>query len=350
MMQRQAKGWQPEPGQWLVFRTDTQVQAQSVDIYVMLQIPSLYCYGFFLVPGMEPNEKDVKQLLQKAFRKDGSWPHRLTLPKGDPAESVFRKFAEPNKVSIDTQPMALLEPFARPFKEDFGKFAISPSGMVGSNLRDAASPEDKESAEAGIPDSYDPCPCASGKKYKFCCKRIFHEVIMAMCAAEEGHPNEALKWMAKAQAIAGETAEVLCRYAIVYSHFDKTKSNEYLEKCLHLFPKYARAYYIRGVELKENGKHEEALSAYQKAIDRYPPTDKYHLNEVWNNVGTMHHEQGRHEEAKSAWERALVYLPSDRIVKNNLIEFIYTNPTVPETLREPSPFVAHFMEALEGKQ
>ena len=190
MTRKQNKDWQPESGQWLVFRTDTQVRSECVDIYVMLQIPSLYCYGFFLVQGVEPKESDVEQILQKAFQKDGRWAKRLTLPKGDPAETIFKKLAESKKVTVETQPMGLLEPYARPFKEDFGKVAFSPSGMVGSNLRDDVPPEDREAAEASIPDSYDPCPCSSGKKYKFCCKKIFREVLMAMCAAEEGRPDE----------------------------------------------------------------------------------------------------------------------------------------------------------------
>lgn len=316
----------------------------------MLQFPSLYCYGFFLLQGIEPNESDVKNLLMRAFKKDGSWARKLTLPKGDPAESCFRKFAEPNNVRVDEQPKAFLEPYARPFKYEFGKVVSSQSSMIGSNFRDDVHEDDLKAAEISIPDSDDPCPCANGKKYKFCCKRIFKEVVMAMCTAEEGQAAEALKWMAKAEAIVGETGEVLCRYAIVYSHSDPKRSEEYLKKCLRLFPDYPRAHYIRGVELNEQGKTKQALSAYEKAIEKYLPTDKYHLNEVWNNVGTILYEQGQLEKAKTAWEKALVYLPSDRVVKRNLIQFIYTNLEVPESLRKPSPFVAHFMAARDRKR
>ena len=72
-----------------------------------------------------------------------------------------------------------------------------------------------------IPDSYDLCPCASGSKSKFCCKRIFPEIVQAMAAAEEGDYREALRWMKEAEKIAGLSAEVLCRLAIVYRYFDK---------------------------------------------------------------------------------------------------------------------------------
>jgi tetratricopeptide (TPR) repeat protein len=350
MSGKEVKGWQPEQGQWLVFRTDTQVQSNSVDIYVMLQIPTLYAYGFFLVQGERPKEKEVRELLNSGFKKDGRWARKLTLPKDDPAEKMFREIAEPNGVKVETQPGARLEPFAAPFKEDFARTTFSPAGMFSeANFKDDIPEEDKESAKASIPDSYDPCPCASGKKYKFCCKKIFREVIMAMCASEEGRPQEALTWMAKAQSVAGESAEVLCRYGIIYSRFDKKKAEEYFEKCLRQFPEYPRAHYIRGIDLKEKGDTEGALASYHKAIERYLPTDRYHLNEVWNNVGTIHFDRDEYEEAKTAWEKALVYLPSDGLVKRNLIEFIYTNPDVPEALRKPSPFVERFMSARERK-
>jgi hypothetical protein len=346
MNRKQKIPWQPEPGQWLVFRTDSQVKTNPIDIYVMVQIPSLYAYGYFAVQGECPKKSDVRDLLHRAFQKDGAWTKKLTLPKGDPCEKVFREIAEPHGVVVDLQPTALLEPYAAPFKSGLARTAFSPAEMFSDpNFKETTTAEEKESALASIPDSYDPCPCASGKKYKFCCKKIFREVIMAMCAAQEGRAKEALQWMAKAQTILGETAEVLCRYGIVHSYFDRKKASECFQKCLTLFPDYPRVYYIRGIELKEKGDVEGAIAAYRKAIERYLPTDKYHLNEVWNNLGTMHFESGNFEEAKAAWEKALVYLPSDSVVKNNLVEFIYTNPDVPEALRKPSPFVERFMSS-----
>ena len=138
---------------------------------------------------------------------------------------------------------------------------------------------------------------------------------------------------------------MLCRYGIVYSYFNPKRAEEYFEKCQRHFPNYPRTHYIRGIELVEKGDREGALASYKKAIEAYLPTDKYHLNEVWNNVGTIHYEMGQLADAKAAWERALLYLPSDTMVKENLVSCIYTNPAASEALRHPSPFVKHFMAA-----
>lgn len=85
------------------------------------------------------------------------------------------------------------------------------------------------------------------------------------------------------------------------------------------------------------------MSSYETAIANYPVSDKFHLNETWNNLGTIRFKQSDFEKAKGAWEKALMYLPSDQVAKLNLIDFIYENPDVPSDLRQPSPFVARLL-------
>lgn len=184
----------------------------------------------------------------------------------------------------------------------------------------------QDSLKYFIPDSYDFCPCASGKKYKFCCKRIFREVMGAMTAAEEGKLSEALEWITKAKYIIGETAEVICREAIVYSFFNIKKSEEILDKCLAINPNHPRSHYLRGIMLNDQGDIQGAIVEYEMAIANYPKSDHFHLNEAYNNLGTAFHALNDLTKAKIAWEQALVHLPSDKMTKRNLEEFIYNKP------------------------
>src|SRR5262249_9027408 len=149
------------------------------------------------------------------------------------------------------------------------------------------------------------------------------EVSQAMIAAEEGNLSEALGWIAKAKNSVGETAEVLCREAIVYSYFDTEKSEATLNRCLVVNPKHPRAHYLRGIKLKEQGDFVGAIKAYETAIAHYPETDHYHLNEVYNNLGTVFHAMGNGIKAQSCWEKALLYLPSDKTARRNLNDCIY---------------------------
>jgi tetratricopeptide (TPR) repeat protein len=149
----------------------------------------------------------------------------------------------------------------------------------------------------------------------------------AMVAAEEGDYTTALTWIDKAKSVVGETAEVICRESIIYSYFDNKKSNDLLAQCLSINPKHPRAHYLIGLMLKESGDIEGAVTAYQRAIHHYPPTDVFHLNEVYNNLGSAFYSGGNIEEAKSAWEKALLYLPSDKTTRRNLAEFIHNRRT-----------------------
>lgn len=177
------------------------------------------------------------------------------------------------------EPRGQIESLIAPVKESLGKRFYSPSSFSSVALREDATEDERESARQFMPDSYDPCSCGSGKKFKLCCKPIIGEIIAAMAAAESSHLTEAFGWMEKAAAIAGETAEVLCRYAVVYSFTDSKKFGAYLKSCLQVNPNHPRANYLLGIHLRERGDLKGAVKAYETALSNYPATDKYHLNE-----------------------------------------------------------------------
>ena len=212
-------------------------------------------------------------MLNRALAKKGEAPLQVMLPQDDPAELFFRQAAKKLQVGFESVLAESIVEISSSLKKSFGQHFTSPSTWDAENSGD-------DDAKSMIPDSYHLCPCGSGEKYKYCCKRIFREVTAAMCAAEEGNFREALEWIAKAKVRVGNTAEVLGRESIVYSFFDSKKSEELLKQCLAVNSKYPRAYYPMGLTMKERGDYKEAIIAYNKAIKYYPITDHYHLNEV----------------------------------------------------------------------
>jgi|SRR5579863_7917310 len=327
---------------WLIFRLDTQVKDQPVDVYLLMDLPSGIILDFESILGLSLNPEEAQKLFQAGCDQKGRWPRRVLIGKGDPSEKTIQTALASHGVPLESAPRDHLEPLIAPMKESFGRQFYSPSSFASVGLREDVIEDDRESARHFMPDSYDPCSCGSGKKFKFCCKPIIGEIISAMAAAQSGHFTEALNWMEKAAAIAGETAEVLCRYAVVYSFTDAKKSEAYLKRCLQVNPNHPRANYLRGVNLKEKGDLKGAVQAYESALSNYPATDQYHLNEVLVNLGSAHFELGNIPDAKAAWEKALVLLPSDTMVRKNLLEFIYGNPALAPAERERSPFVARF--------
>ncbi|NDC23975.1 MAG: hypothetical protein EBZ49_07580 [Proteobacteria bacterium] len=122
---------------------------------------------------------------------------------------------------MEVQPKAALLSYTQEFKSGLGEFAFSPAALTCLTPSDEITMEEIEAAKAGIPDSYDPCPCASGNKYKFCCKRILREVMMAMVLLEERKFLEALEHLKKAEQRVGRTAEVLCPFWLRHCGFEK---------------------------------------------------------------------------------------------------------------------------------
>lgn len=236
----------PENDAWLVLRLDSQVKDQPIDFYVLMDLPS----GILLTSEITPDTLTTKRataLLKQGRTKKGRLPRRILLAKGDPAEPSLRRAAEALQLSLETPPARQLEGLIAPVKESFGKEFFSPSSIGYAGIKDDVDEMDREGARQMVPDSYDSCSCASGRKFKFCCKPIFREIMGAMLAVENGRGPEALDWIAKAKAIVGETAEVLCREAIVISFFDAKKSEKVLERCLAVNPRHPRASYIVNV-------------------------------------------------------------------------------------------------------
>jgi len=329
---------------WLVLRLDTQIEDQAADVYMLMELPSGMLISHAIALGEGLKKREARQFLQEAFSKTRYWPKRIFITKGDPVGRSLKALAAEHACAIETYPEAALEELISPVKGHFGQHVYSPSSVAYGPMKDELSPDEQESAKHFIPDAYDPCPCASGKKYKFCCKPIFREILDAMTEAADGRTDRALKSIQEAKAKVGETAEVLCREALVYSYVDACECERRIERCLELFPNHPRANYVKGLTCREKELFPEALHYYQRAIENYPQTDRFHLNETYNNIGTVYYEMGDYARAKESWEKGLFLLPSDDMVKQNLIEFIYSNPDIPPALREMSPMVRRLFE------
>ncbi len=76
--------------------------------------------------------------------------------------------------------------------------------------------------------------------------------------------------MRAAEEINGLSAEVLCRYAVVYSFSDQGEYETYLHRCLEKNPRHSRAHYMMGLTLVKQGKLDAAIKEYQQAIENYP--------------------------------------------------------------------------------
>ena len=325
---------------WIVSRLSSPmiVQNESVDVYVLLDAASCYIFGQIAYVGETPSRNEFNALFKRARKMQRSWPGKLYIPKQDPAEAIISETAVKAGIQIEVVPPPYLDDILNPIKESFLNFL---SGQKASETE--VKNNNEESVWDLLPDSYDLCSCGSGKKYKFCCKVVMREITGAMCAVEDKNFSEAIRMLDSAKEKVGETAEILCRYAIAYSLKSDDLFKEWLNKALNVNPKHPRSHYLLGLQAVKEGDPQSAVASYQKAIEFYPVTDRFHLNETWNNLANVYFDLGEIQKAKGGWEKALTYLPTDQVTKRNLKEFIYDNEHLSEELRVPSPFVLRLL-------
>ena len=306
---------------WLVCRLDTQVDRKMVDVYLLVDKDSEFVLAMDIIEDTI-TELQTKELVKKA-ELQAPFPPQIFLAYGDPIKEHLSKICKIYNINLIEVFAAEIDKLTLELRKKFSEICFSPSSIVHIMDDDNLGEHDdtKEAIAASIPDSYAPCPCNSGKKYKFCCKRIFREVVEAMAAIEKYDFEVALDWLDQAEKIVGITAETLCRKAIIYSYSDDEKSNQYLTECINKFPEYPRAYYVQGLMFSEAGDDTKAILSYKKAISLYPSSDPYHINEAYNNLGIVFHRVGDLDNAKKAWHQALFYIPSDKYAKNNIIHF-----------------------------
>lgn len=322
---------------WILHREDVDtVKDGNCNVYALLDAYSGFCFGMVTAIEM-PSNAQLVDLLQEARTKAKTWPKQALIVKQDPLVETFKTIGKDLKVETHALPARDLQPYTQPFSESFFEFK---TGKRPHEWHAAV----KEEIKAFIPDTYDPCPCASGKKFKFCCQPCFKEITFAMCASERGNLEEALHFMQEAASKVGQTAEILCRYAICWSFFDQQKYLEYLKQAAELNSNHPRTNYILGIEAAAEQDYAKAVLYYRKAIEYYPKEDRYHLNEAYNNLGTAYFSMKCYQESKEAWEKALVLFPTDETVYTNLTQYIYENLELPHSIREKSLFIQKYLE------
>jgi tetratricopeptide (TPR) repeat protein len=88
---------------------------------------------------------------------------------------------------------------------------------------------------------------------------------------------------------------------------------EKTEAVLAANPKDARARFLKGLILTEQGKPQEAIAVFNALTDDYPE-----LPEPYNNLAVLYAAQGQYEQARKALEMAIRTHPSYAIAHENL--------------------------------
>jgi tetratricopeptide (TPR) repeat protein len=134
-------------------------------------------------------------------------------------------------------------------------------------------------------DPYDPCPCGSGKKFKWCCQPIYALIDKAFQLDAENQHEMALRTMEQACAEHPTNPEVWGRKAQLLYQMDKVEEAENaLEKAFALNPNYPFGHYLRGRFRHFEGEIPGALLLFRKAAELYDPVAGAILAQIYSLI------------------------------------------------------------------
>jgi tetratricopeptide (TPR) repeat protein len=155
-------------------------------------------------------------------------------------------------------------------------------------------------------DLYGPCPCGSGKKFKWCCQPIYVQINKAFDQDEAGQHEAALQTMAEVVAQHPDNPEAHGRQALLLFQLDRPDEAEAaLQKALDLNPNYAFGIYLRGRFRHFEGELAGALLLFRKAAEKYDPEARQALGMVYAAIADCEMRLNRPVAARAAIQIAL---------------------------------------------
>jgi len=149
---------------WILNREEFEtLQDGLCNVYVILDAISGYCFGMETSKNL-PSSSQISALIKSSCAKANAVPKSILIMKTDPLVEVINAICSGMKISFSAETKKGLDPFIDEFKKSFQNFK---RGSQESTLAHESDEISREEVEAFIPDAYSPCPCASGKKYKF---------------------------------------------------------------------------------------------------------------------------------------------------------------------------------------
>jgi tetratricopeptide (TPR) repeat protein len=162
-------------------------------------------------------------------------------------------------------------------------------------------------------DNYAPCPCGSGKKFKWCCQPIYADIDRAYRLDEQGQHEAAQRAMDELTAKHPANPEAWGRKAqLLYARGRVDEAEAALEKAVEINPDYPFGHYLRGMFRQQEGEVPGALLLFRKAAELYDPDAKDVLGPLYEQIGDNEFNMNRPVAARAALAMALRCTPTDQ--------------------------------------
>lgn len=188
-------------------------------------------------------------------------------------------------------------------------------------------------------DAYSPCPCGSGKKFKWCCQDIHVHITKAFMQDEDGQHESALKAMEELTAAHPSNPEAWGRKAELLWRNQKAEEAETaLQKAFDINPNYPFGQFLQGLFRREEGEIPGALLLFRKAADLIDPEAKDLLGSVWALIADCEIKLNRPVATRAALKLAVHCNPADETVREALDAYDDDRSPLPKSARREYTF------------
>ncbi len=163
-------------------------------------------------------------------------------------------------------------------------------------------------------DLYSPCPCGSGKKFKWCCQPIRAQIDKAISQDAEGQHEAALRIMAEVVAQNPANPEAWGQQARLLFQNDRVEEAENaLNKALEINSNYPYGHFLRGMFRLHEGEFAGALLLFRKATELYDPEARDILAQVYAMIGDAEMRLNRPVATHAALKICMHLQPSEEL-------------------------------------
>ena len=166
-------------------------------------------------------------------------------------------------------------------------------------------------------DPYAPCPCGSGKKFKWCCQPIYAHINRAFDQDAQGQHEAALRIMDEVTAEHGGNPEAWGQKAkLLYGHGKVEQAEEALEKAFAINRNYPYGLLLKAAFRFQEGELPGALLLARRAAEAYDPEARDYLAEAYSLIYECEMKLNRPVAARAALKIVLHLQPAAEEVRD----------------------------------
>jgi tetratricopeptide (TPR) repeat protein len=190
-----------------------------------------------------------------------------------------------------------------------------------------------------MPDLYEPCPCGSGKKFKWCCQPIYVGINHAWEQEAGGQHEAAQRILDQVVAENGGNPEAWGQKArLLFAHGKTEEAEAALQKAFDINPNYPFGLLLRASFRFQEGEIPGALLLARRAVAAYAPEARPYLAEAYFIISECEMRLNRPVAARAALRLVTYLTPGDPDLQKSFDGLFGPEGRLPECARREYAF------------